>query len=135
MLLTDVLYRPIYRVILGTIHLYIDRYLILSTDVSTDVSADTWNNTRAVIERLSVGRVSTNVSTDISTDQPIHPVKVKYRCSIGEVSVNHQVYRSIHWSILDRFINLYLIKYRPILDRLWTDTRLSIDQCIGCGPP
>ena len=65
-------YLPIYRLILSmildTIHRYIDRYLILSTDVSTNVSADISTDTRAFIDRPSVGRVSTNVSTDISTD-------------------------------------------------------------------
>ena len=62
------IYRPILSVILDTIHRYNDRYLILSTDVSSNVSADISTDTRAFIDRPSVGRVSTNVSTDISTD-------------------------------------------------------------------
>ena len=62
------IYRPILTVILDTIHRYIDRYLILSTDVSTNVSADISTDTRAFIDRPSVGRVSTNGGGWVSPD-------------------------------------------------------------------
>ena len=49
------MYRPIYWLILDPIHQYINRYQILSTDVSTNVSADASTDTRAFIDRSTLG--------------------------------------------------------------------------------
>ena len=142
------IYRPILSVVLDTIHRYIDRYLILSTDVSADTSTDT----RAFIDRPSIGRVSTNVSTDISSDinqytrwrLSVSEASVQYRWSIGEISmksqwatkyINRYSYQSIHRSILDWYIDLYSIKYRPILDRVSTDVSTDISADASVAAP
>ena len=128
------MYRPTYRVILDTIQQYIDWYLILSTDLSTNVLADTLNNTRAFIDQSSVDQCinrymnqSTNTLGEgiVSVRYRTGAVSVQYRWSISEVSVNHQVY----WPIgawVDTLVDAWPI-YRPILDRVSTDTWSTID--------
>ena len=87
--------------------------------------------------RSSVDRCKVSVKHRSSIGQ----VSVKYRSSIGQVSVNRQVYRPIGVSV-DTSVGTRPI-YRPVLDRISTDTRSSIDRCIercigrhvGRGPP
>ena len=100
-----------------------------------------------ILEHLSIGCVSVEcrpmyqpIYRPISTNTlgegkvsvkhrcGIGEVSVKYRWSLGEVSVSHQVYRPIAVSV-DTLVDTRLI-YRPILDRVSTDTRSSIDRCI-----
>ena len=140
------IYRPIYWLILDHIHRSIDRYQILSTDTiyyRPMYRPIYWQMHLPIQGHLSTTRVSVEcrLMYELKYRWSIGAVSVKYRGNISEVSVNHQVYRpigvSVHTSVDTRPI------YRPILDRVSTDTQSSIDQCIdwyiswciGRGPP
>ena len=140
------MYRPIYWLILDPIHWYIDRYQILSTGTRNyrPMYRPMYRQMhRPILEHLSTARLSVKCRPmyELKYRWSIGAVSVKYQWGIGEVSVNHQVYRPIGVSV-DTLVDTQPI-YRPILDRVSTDSRSSIDRCIdryidrciGGGPP
>ena len=71
-------------------------------------------DTKALIDRLSVSRVSADVSTDIYEINTLNEVSVKYQRIIGEVGVS-----------LDTSVDTRLI-YQHILGRVSTDVSTHI---------